>query len=80
MQRGEALLEAHAGGTRTLRYTQRETTPIAGIQAQLDGGDYDAVVIGSHGRRGLRRMLLGSVAEQTVRYARVSVYVAHPGA
>jgi len=37
--------------------------------------DNDIVVIGSHGRRGLRRFFLGSVAEKTVRYAQCSVYV-----
>ena len=34
-------------------------------------------MIGSHGRRGLRRFLLGSVAETTVRYAPCSVLVVH---
>lgn len=36
----------------------------------------DLVVVGSHGRRGLRRMILGSVAEATVRHAPCSVMVA----
>jgi nucleotide-binding universal stress UspA family protein len=36
----------------------------------------DLVVVGSHGRRGVRRLLLGSVAEATVRHARCSVLVA----
>jgi nucleotide-binding universal stress UspA family protein len=34
------------------------------------------LVVGSHGRRGIRRFLLGSVAEATVRHARCSVLVA----
>jgi nucleotide-binding universal stress UspA family protein len=38
--------------------------------------DADLLVIGSHGRRGLRRWLLGSVAEATVRHAHGSVLVA----
>jgi nucleotide-binding universal stress UspA family protein len=75
--RGEALLKAHGGASQTIRYAQRETTPTAGIQKHLESHPFDAVVIGSHGRRGIRRMLLGSVAEQTVRYASVPVYVAH---
>jgi nucleotide-binding universal stress UspA family protein len=40
-------------------------------------GRFDAVVVGTHGRRGVRRLLLGSVAEQVVRIAPCSVFVAH---
>ncbi|MCC7007245.1 MAG: universal stress protein [Acidobacteria bacterium] len=35
----------------------------------------DLIVIGSHGRRGLDRLLLGSVAESVVRHARCSVEI-----
>jgi nucleotide-binding universal stress UspA family protein len=38
----------------------------------------DLVVVGSHGRRGLRRFLVGSVAEVTVRHAPCSVLVVRP--
>jgi nucleotide-binding universal stress UspA family protein len=36
----------------------------------------ELIVVGSHGRRGLRRFLLGSIAEVTVRHASCSVLVA----
>jgi len=36
----------------------------------------DLIVVGSHGRTGLRRVLLGSVAEKIVRHARTPVLVA----
>lgn len=36
----------------------------------------DLIVVGSHGRTGIRRVLLGSVAEKIVRHARASVLVA----
>jgi nucleotide-binding universal stress UspA family protein len=36
----------------------------------------DLIVVGSHGRRGVRRFMLGSVAEVTVRHAGCSVLVA----
>lgn len=38
--------------------------------------DADLLVVGSHGRRGVRRLLVGSVAETTTRHARCSVLVA----
>ena len=38
---------------------------------------YDLVVVGTRGRTGLKRVLLGSVAEQVVRHAPCSVLVAH---
>lgn len=42
--------------------------------------DYDAdlLVVGTHGRRGLRRLLLGSVAERLVREAACPVLVVRP--
>jgi nucleotide-binding universal stress UspA family protein len=38
------------------------------VRIARDGG-YDLVIMGKHGRTGLRRALLGSVAEQVVRHA-----------
>lgn len=39
----------------------------------------DLIVVGSHGRTGPRRLLLGSVAEYVVRHALCSVEVSRPG-
>lgn len=41
-------------------------------------GGFDLVVMGTHGRRGLRRLLLGSTAEELVRTAPCSVLVVRP--
>ncbi|TYT62728.1 universal stress protein [Natrialba swarupiae] len=40
-----------------------------------DEGEYDMVVIGSHGRDGVSRVLLGSVAEKVVRRSPVPALV-----
>ncbi len=37
----------------------------------------DVIVMGTHGRSGLKRLFLGSVAEETLRSAAVSVVVVH---
>jgi nucleotide-binding universal stress UspA family protein len=59
----------------SLRFTQVEGRPAVGIKEQLEKEPFDLVVVGSHGRKGVKRWLLGSVAEMTVRYAPCSVLV-----
>jgi len=43
------------------------------VAAEADAWEADLVVVGTHGRRGVGRVLLGSGAEQVVRCARVAV-------
>lgn len=40
--------------------------------------DADMIVVGTHGRRGIERLVLGSVAETLMRMARLPIVVAHP--
>lgn len=40
-----------------------------------DDADYDHVVMGSHGRTGVSRIVLGSVAEEVVRHSPVPVTI-----
>jgi len=42
-----------------------------------DGMDADLIVLGTYGRRGLRRMLMGSVTAQVISKARADVLVVH---
>lgn len=50
------------------------------IQQVLDEGRHHLVVMGTHGRRGLERLLMGSVAERTIRMSPVPVLtVPRPG-
>lgn len=54
--------------------------PALALRMRLSETTYDVVFLGSHGKRGLQRMLLGSVTEHTLRGAPCSVFVAHgPG-
>ena len=48
-------------------------TPADAIRSYVDDHDVDLVVMGTHGRTGLRRYLLGSVAESTIRTSSVPV-------
>ena len=44
-----------------------------GITSSAEAQDADIIVMGTHGRRGYRRLVLGSVAEQVIRTSKVPV-------
>lgn len=57
-----------------------ESVILRGIPAEeiiyfADKNDIDLIVMGTHGRTGMKRFLLGSVAEKVVRHATKSVLV-----
>jgi nucleotide-binding universal stress UspA family protein len=57
----------------------REGYPATVIEDEVDRQQADLVVIGSHGRTGLRHLLLGSIAERVVQKVRCPVLtVKHP--
>lgn len=61
---------------------ERVERDIAAAPAILDyaaGRDVDLIVMGTHGRRGVRRFFLGSVAEEVVRRADQPVLTVHQG-
>ena len=49
--------------------------PAESVAEYADEGEFDLVVVGSHGRQGLSRVVLGSVAESIVRRSPVPVTV-----
>jgi nucleotide-binding universal stress UspA family protein len=51
--------------------------PQSVITDAAEQGSHDLIAIGTHGHRGFRRLLLGSVAESVIRHAPCSVLVAH---
>jgi nucleotide-binding universal stress UspA family protein len=63
-ERGLVVHEHHAGGK-----------PHQVISDYAEEEDIDLVVMGSHGRAGVRRALLGSVTERTLRSTHVPVLV-----
>jgi len=75
-ERGDKLIEPYKDSGVNVVFRAVQAPPSIGIVEHADG--YDCIVMGSHGRRGVRRLLLGSVAETTVRHAPCSVLVVHP--
>lgn len=66
---------APAGGGSSVETLVIETTESVGdaiVEAAREGGA-DLIVIGTHGRRGVERMMLGSVAERVLRRAHCPV-------
>lgn len=64
--------EDHGVGIETERGRGR---PDRLIVKRAEDGDYDLIVLGSHGRDGVARVLLGSVAETVTRRSPVPVTV-----
>lgn len=84
-------LRAHAESSlreRVARVTRRapesidigvlEGAPHAAIVTEAERIGAGLIVVGSHGRHGVARLILGSVAERVVRYAGCPVLVARP--
>jgi nucleotide-binding universal stress UspA family protein len=51
--------------------------PASVITHAAERAGNDLIAVGAHGRRGVRRLLLGSVAESTIRHSPCSVLVVH---
>lgn len=66
---------AYAGDR--ISFVPVEATPAPGLCERAAAVKADLIVTGSHGRRGVSRWLLGSVAESVVRHAPSSVLVVH---
>lgn len=62
----------------TVRYMTVGGAPAEQIVAQARAHQADAIVMGTHGRQGLDRFVLGSVAESVVRNAPCSVFTVKP--
>ena len=69
----EAAAVAEAAGVEAVEHVEAGSSPARVIRAYLADHDVDLVAMGTRGRTGVERYLLGSVAERTVRTAPVPV-------
>jgi nucleotide-binding universal stress UspA family protein len=72
-----ALVEARRSRGVTIDGVLREGVAWEEINAVAEKIDADLIVIGTHGRRGLARALLGSVAENVIRTSHKPVLTIH---
>jgi nucleotide-binding universal stress UspA family protein len=71
------MVLAREGRGAALNKVLREDAPWRAVVTVADEIDADLIVIGTHGRRGLARALLGSVAENVIRVASRPVLTIH---
>jgi nucleotide-binding universal stress UspA family protein len=67
--------ELPSGAGVPLRYLLREGDPVAEINRAAREHNCDLIVLGTHGRRGIDHLLMGSIAERVVRTAPCPVLV-----
>ncbi len=75
-RRCQEAVDAGAGAGAEIHWQLREGDALDGILAFAAAERCDLIVLGTHGRRGLRRLILGSTAENVVRHAPCAVLVA----
>ena len=63
--------------TQLLELPETDHDVPSAIRAQAEAWSADVIVVGTHGRKGVRRLLMGSVAEQLVRISRLPVLLVH---
>jgi nucleotide-binding universal stress UspA family protein len=73
----DKMVLAREGRGAALNKVLREDAPWRAVVTVADEIDADLIVIGTHGRRGLARALLGSVAENVIRVASRPVLTIH---
>jgi nucleotide-binding universal stress UspA family protein len=76
-ERGAELITRHEKEDVTITFHAVEGRPGDVVEDWLKDHPVSLIVTGSHGRRGLRRFILGSVAENIVRHSSCSAIVVH---
>ena len=73
-----ATAQVHAAGLAAVdRIIERSSPPSQAILAHARAGTFDLIVMGTHGRKGVSRLVLGSVAESVLRDAPCPVLTVH---
>jgi nucleotide-binding universal stress UspA family protein len=72
-----ALEKEQAAAGRTISVELVQGQPAAVVTQVAERAGNDVIAVGAHGHRGVRRLLLGSVAESTIRHSPCSVLVVH---
>ena len=73
----DKLMAEHEGLGHPLHVDLVQGPPASVITHAAERAGNDLIAVGAHGRRGVRRLLLGSVAESTIRHSPCSVLVVH---
>lgn len=73
----DKLIADHAELGHPLHVDLVQGPPASVITHAAERARNDLIAVGAHGRRGVRRLLLGSVAESTIRHSPCSVLVVH---
>jgi nucleotide-binding universal stress UspA family protein len=73
----DKLIAANGSLGHPLRVELVQGPPATVVTHTAERNAYDLIALGTHGHRGFRRLLLGSVCESTIRHAPCSVLVAH---
>ena len=76
-QQADKLVDSFADIGHPLKVELVQGPAASTITEAAEKGAHDLIAIGTHGHRGFRRLLLGSVAESVIRHAPCSVLVAH---
>lgn len=72
---GEQRMERFASERSHFNLVLKEGDARHSIRKRVESGDYDLVVMGTHGRKGLNRLLLGSVSQNVLRHSTKPVYL-----
>jgi len=73
----DSLIDSNKTSGISMTAILRDGVPWEEIKAVAEEVHADLIVIGTHGRRGLARALLGSVAENVIRTSNLPVLVIH---
>jgi nucleotide-binding universal stress UspA family protein len=77
IQLDERVLDSDGSGPPTRKALGRATVPAPAITQYATDERIDLIVMGTHGRRGVAHLLMGSVAERVVRTASCPVLTVH---